>query len=96
MESCDAKTGIGLVVIDEIGKMECFSSLFRQTLIKALDGPTTVLGSIALKGNSFISSIKKRPDTQFINVSEKNRDDLLDDFLEILNSELTTLYSGNH
>jgi nucleoside-triphosphatase THEP1 len=36
------------VVIDEIGKMECLSSLFRKTLLDILDMPNTVIGTISL------------------------------------------------
>jgi len=64
------------VVIDEIGKMECFSLLFRETLIKVLDSPHPVIGSIALKGGPFIQKIKERKDVLLVNISEKNRDSL--------------------
>jgi len=64
------------VVIDEIGKMECFSLLFRETLIKVLDSPHPVIGSIALKGGPFIQKIKERKDVLLVTVSEKNRDSL--------------------
>ena len=69
-----------ILVVDEIGKMECFSGLFRQTLMNILDATNTVVGSISLKGNAFIGAIKKRPDTLLISVSEKNRDFLVDEF----------------
>jgi nucleoside-triphosphatase THEP1 len=66
-----------IVVIDEIGKMECFSSLFRQTLLKALDSDNSVLGSIALKGDEFIQSTRKRADVLLIHITENNRDKLV-------------------
>jgi nucleoside-triphosphatase THEP1 len=69
-----------ILVVDEIGKMECFSGLFRQTLMNILDATNTVVGSISLKGDAFIGAIKKRPDTLLIPVSEKNRDYLVDEF----------------
>lgn len=62
-----------IVVIDEIGKMECFSALFRSTLLKTLDSPNVVIGSVALKGNAFIEQIKRRPDVKLFQVSERNR-----------------------
>ena len=71
-----------VVIIDEIGKMECFSPLFRQTLIKTLDSGNLVLGSIALKGGPFIEKIKKRKDVLLGTVSEKNRDSLPADLLK--------------
>lgn len=69
-----------VVVVDEIGKMECFSALFRQILIDVLDAPNSVVGSIALKGDVFIEAVKKRPDMLLITVSEKNRDYLIEEF----------------
>ena len=65
-----------IVVIDEIGKMECFSPLFRETLIKTLDSANPVIGSIAQKGSPFIKKIKERKDLLLVSVSEKNRDSL--------------------
>ena len=69
-----------IVVVDEIGKMECFSELFRKTLIKVLDAANTVVGAVALKADAFIEAVKKRPDTRLITVSEKNRNDLVEEF----------------
>jgi len=69
---------VEIVVIDEIGKMECFSALFRQTLLKVLDSENPIIGSIALKGDKFIQKIKERADVLLVHVTERNRDELLD------------------
>ncbi len=72
-----------IVVIDEIGKMECLSPLFRQTLIRILDSKHRVIGSISQKGDRFIQKIKERDDVVLTHVSKKNRDRLADSlFLE--------------
>jgi len=63
-----------IVVVDEVGKMECFSSLFKHTLVKVLDSDHQVIGSIAQKGGRFIQEIKARDDVLLVNVSEANRD----------------------
>jgi len=63
------------VVVDEIGKMECFSRLFRDTLTRVLNSSHRVLGSIALKGNPFIDGIKARNDVLLIGLSEANREE---------------------
>jgi len=67
-----------IVVIDEIGKMECCSNRFRTTLEQTLDSPNRVIASIALKGDAFIRKIKGRSDVALILVSEQNRDTLAD------------------
>ena len=67
-----------IVVIDEIGKMECFSPLFRETLLNVLDSENPVIGSIAIKGDRFIQKVKTREDVVLVHVTEKNRDELVD------------------
>lgn len=63
-----------LVVVDEVGKMECSSSLFRETLMTLLDSDRQVIGSIAQKGNRFIEGVKARDDLVLVKVTEENRD----------------------
>ncbi len=65
-----------LVVIDAIGKMECLSPLFRKKLVDVLDSHPLVLGTIALKGNSFMKRINK-DDVDVIEVTPVNRDSLV-------------------
>jgi len=72
-----------IVVIDEVGKMECCSSRFRTTLEQALDSPNRVIASIALKGDAFIRKIKGRSDVVLILISEQNRDTLANSMLAI-------------
>ncbi|NIQ91493.1 MAG: AAA family ATPase, partial [Deltaproteobacteria bacterium] len=60
-----------IVVVDEIGKMECFSRLFKETLIKVLSSDNLVIGSVAIKGDRFIQSIKKRNDVSLVSITEK-------------------------
>jgi nucleoside-triphosphatase len=66
-----------IIVIDEIGKMECFSPLFRQTLMKILDSENPIIASIAQKGDRFIQEIKQREDILLLQISEKNRDEMV-------------------
>jgi len=65
-----------LVVIDEIGKMECISLPFQNAVMKVLDSPVTVLASIAEKGASLIEGIKSREDIVLHKISSVNRDSL--------------------
>jgi nucleoside-triphosphatase len=76
------RTADPMVIIDEIGKMECLSPLFRETLIRTLDSANPVIGSIAERGNPFIEKIKTRKDVFLVTVSERNRDSLPGDLLE--------------
>lgn len=62
-----------IIVIDEIGKMECFSEKFCKAARRALDANNVVLGTIAVGGTDFIQEIKKRRDITLYEVTFHNR-----------------------
>jgi len=70
-----------LIIIDEIGKMECFSEKFKTLLKKVFDSETLVIATIALKGSGLIAEIKERQDVELLELTHHNREALL---LEIL------------
>ncbi len=73
-----------LIILDEIGKMECFSDKFKKYTLKILDAPNIVLGTIAIGGTDFIKEIKRREDIQIIEVTKNNRNELPDKILLFL------------
>jgi nucleoside-triphosphatase len=67
-----------IIILDEIGKMECFSEIFKKAAINVLDSPNIVLGTITLGGGEFIIQIKSRQDLEIHEVTPDNRDSLPD------------------
>jgi nucleoside-triphosphatase len=67
-------TAGSLIVIDEIGKMECFSAAFVSLAGSLLDGAGVVVATVAIKGPDFISEVKRRRDVAIYEVTERNRD----------------------
>jgi nucleoside-triphosphatase len=67
---------VNLFVVDEIGKMECFSELFVDAVRQILDGNVPLLATIAFKGGGFIEQVKQRDDVELITVAPNNRDEL--------------------
>jgi nucleoside-triphosphatase len=65
-----------LIIIDEIGKMECFSSGFVFAARELLDGAVPVVATVAIKGGGFIAEVKARPDVEICEVTTLNRDGL--------------------
>jgi nucleoside-triphosphatase len=65
-----------LIVMDEIGKMECFSANFVSLVRELLDGAGVVVATVATKGPDFISEVKGRRDILIYEVTESNRNDL--------------------
>jgi nucleoside-triphosphatase len=74
-----ALTQARLIVIDEIGRMECFSTPFREAVARALDSERAVLGTIGLRGGGFMAEIRKRADVELIEVTSQNREALVDE-----------------
>jgi len=71
-----------LIIIDEIGKMECLSDRFKKFLKEALGSGKWVIATIALKGSGLITEVKQRQDVKLFEMTQSNRDVL---FSEILN-----------
>ncbi|MFH1415074.1 MAG: nucleoside-triphosphatase [Elusimicrobiota bacterium] len=65
-----------IIILDEIGKMECFSETFKEAAVAALDSPNIVIGTITFGGDDFIQGIKSRKDIEIIEVTQDNRDSL--------------------
>lgn len=72
-----ARVTVPLIVIDEVGKMECFSDRFRELVVAALSSDRAVLATIALRGNRFIESLKNRPEVTLLHITQHNRDRLV-------------------
>jgi nucleoside-triphosphatase len=70
-----------LIIIDEIGKMECLSPKFRRLIKEILDSEKMLITTIAFKGGGFIEEIKKRDDVRLFEITQKNRDSLLEEIL---------------
>ncbi len=63
-------------LIDEIGKMECFSEAFVEAVRKLLRGKVPVAATVAAKGGGFIGEAKKLPNLNLVHVTKDNRDTL--------------------
>jgi nucleoside-triphosphatase len=74
-----------LIIIDEVGKMECLSQRFRGLLKELLDSTKGVIATIALKGTGLIEEVKRRKDVRVFEISERNRDRLLSEILKEIN-----------
>jgi nucleoside-triphosphatase len=66
-----------LVIIDEIGRMECLSTKFRQVIVHLLDAPVMMVATIALHGGGLIECIKNRADVRLYRVTKDTRDNLV-------------------
>lgn len=73
----------GLVMIDEIGKMECLSDDFTNIVNDILSSETPLIATIAQKGGGFIAEVKNRPHVQLIQLTRENQDILFDQICSV-------------
>jgi nucleoside-triphosphatase len=73
-----------LIIIDEIGRMECFSDNFKKLLTGLLDSEKPVIATIALRGEGIIGEIKKRKDVQLFVMTKGNRELLCAEIMKLL------------
>lgn len=78
------RKNVDLFVIDEIGKMECFSEKFVTAIRLLFSSKKSVLATVAKKGKGLISGIKNYPDTQLFNLTTQNRDKIITEISQIL------------
>ncbi|MGQ9688519.1 MAG: nucleoside-triphosphatase [Desulfobaccales bacterium] len=68
--------GIELIVVDEVGKMECLSPRFVVAMEALWAAPVALLVTVAEKGGGVIAAIKRKPGARLITVTPANRDTL--------------------
>jgi nucleoside-triphosphatase len=76
----------GIVIIDEIGKMECLSAEFRRLIGDILESDRTFIATVALKGEGLIRQVKESKDVFLFTIRPDNRDRLLGKILGITRS----------
>ena len=75
-----------VLLVDEIGKMECFSGAFVTRMRKLLDGPTPVVATVAVAGGGLVAEVKRRPDVELWQITSRNRGALPRQLAEYLRS----------
>jgi nucleoside-triphosphatase len=70
------RPGVDLIVVDEVGKMECLSGRFGSAMESLWRQPVPLLIAVAEKGGGLIAALKEKPDKLLITVTPANRDEL--------------------
>ena len=71
------RTDAELFVIDEIGKMECFSEKFVAAVERLFASDKSVLATIAKKGTGFIREVKNSPGIKQLTLTCDNREKII-------------------
>lgn len=66
----------GVVVIDEVGKMELFSKAFQDAVSEVMDSDHPMLATIPVHRHPFLEALRQRSDVTLIELTTSNRDEL--------------------
>ncbi|KAH1017151.1 hypothetical protein HUJ05_007856 [Dendroctonus ponderosae] len=70
----------GILIIDEIGKMELFSKKFEQCVETAFKKKNIrILATVPVRGPPFVAALKRDNGCQLFTVTRENRDSLFFD-----------------
>ncbi|MHC4625125.1 MAG: NTPase [Planctomycetota bacterium] len=78
------QTDAQLFVIDEIGKMECYSEKFVTAVRRLFGSERSVLATVAKKGSGLISEVKNYPGIMQFNLTTRNRNETIAEMLRAL------------
>jgi nucleoside-triphosphatase len=84
LPALEAAPGVALIVVDEVGKMECFSKPFIEAMERLWRRPLPLLITVAAKGGGYLAAIKEKPDKILLTVTPANRDELPRKILHLL------------
>jgi nucleoside-triphosphatase len=62
---------IDLFVVDEIGKMECFSNMFVKAIRNLLSSDKKLLATVSMRGEGFIKEVKKLEGVKLIEIKRE-------------------------
>ncbi|MFP3867791.1 MAG: nucleoside-triphosphatase [Desulfobacteraceae bacterium] len=78
--------GVDLIVVDEIGKMECLSTQFIAALENLWRSPVHLLATVAAKGGGYIQAVKQKPEIILLTIKPQNREQIPAKILNLLKS----------
>lgn len=74
----------GVVVVDELGKMELASAAFRAAVVDLLGWDVAVVATVHQTRDRLTDALRRRPDIRVVGVTEATRDALPQQLMEYL------------
>jgi nucleoside-triphosphatase len=78
------RPGSGVVLIDELGKMELASEPFRKAVLELFDGRAPIVATVQTARHPFTDELKRRPEVSTVRLAAANRDRLPGEMAERL------------
>jgi nucleoside-triphosphatase len=74
----------GVVVVDELGKMELASAPFRDAVMQLLDRDVAVVATVHQARHQFTDALRRRPSIRVVRVTEATRSALPEQLMDCL------------
>jgi nucleoside-triphosphatase len=74
----------GVVVVDELGRMELASAAFRAAVVELLRRDVAVVATVQRARDRFTDALKRRPDIRVVRVTQATRDALPEQLVDRL------------
>ena len=76
LTALEKPTRDGVVVIDELGKMELASEPFREAVASLFEAPANLVATVHVFRDAFTDALKRRRDVEVVQVTKASRDEL--------------------
>ena len=76
----------GVVLIDELGKMELASERFRDAVLALFEGDVPVVATVHTFRHPFTDALKARPEVSLVKLTRSNRDGLPEELWNLLHA----------
>lgn len=79
----------GLILMDEVGRMEQDAKLFSGRVLELLDGATPILGVVQkIADTPLTNAIRQHPNVRVLTVTKENREAMAQEVLRLVSKEL--------
>ncbi len=88
-ETIQGLTRDRLILMDEIGVMECQSERFCSAILELLNGDTPILAAVKYKNRPFLEKVRSHPNCRCFTITPENRAALYEDVLAFVQAQIS-------
>ena len=91
----DENEKASLLLMDEVGIMECQSPDFCQAVLDLLEGERPILAAVKYKDRPYLNQIRGHERCRCFTITEENREELFEEVLQFVRQQLEITFEWN-